>query len=132
MDEIVPGLFIGTIYEAGPFTGLSISVLDYRAPFWPPHVEHIAVLDVARLEAGGDARALRPQLNAVASRIEAGLAAGRRVLVSCGQGIERAPLAAAWFLSKARGCSLEDAYAVIIRRRPQVEPRLEWIEWPGF
>ena len=63
----------------------------------------------------------------IRSVIDKALAEGRRVLVHCGAGSERAPLTVAWFLNRRRAMSLEEAYTLLKRKRPIVQDRRAWL-----
>jgi protein-tyrosine phosphatase len=62
-----------------------------------------------------------------ASVIDNALTTGRRVLVHCGAGSERAPLTVAWFLNRRRAMSLDAAYDLLKRKRPIVQDRRFWL-----
>ncbi|HEY1851366.1 MAG TPA: dual specificity protein phosphatase, partial [Candidatus Binataceae bacterium] len=66
-------------------------------------------------------------LDITAGVIDNALAAGRRVLVHCGAGSERAQLTVAWFLHRRRAMSLDDAYDLLKRKRPIVQDRRAWL-----
>ena len=66
-------------------------------------------------------------LDTIASAIDDALANGRRVLVHCGAGSERAPLTIAWFLNRRRAMSLDAAYELLKRKRPMVKDRRAWL-----
>jgi protein-tyrosine phosphatase len=66
-------------------------------------------------------------LDLTASVIDKALAEGRRVLVHCGAGSERAPLTVAWFLNRRRAMSLDTAYELLKRKRPIVQDRSFWL-----
>jgi len=53
-----------------------------------------------------------------------------QILVHCAAGIERSPLAVAWWMVTIRdhpACTWDDAYKFILSKRPQVEDRRYWI-----
>jgi hypothetical protein len=64
------------------------------------------------------------------SRSTTKTAIGRPVLVFCGHGIRRGPLAAAWYLHRSEGLTLAEAYTRIRAVRPQIEEAKEWIGDP--
>jgi protein-tyrosine phosphatase len=66
-------------------------------------------------------------LDITASVIDNALTGGRRVLVHCGAGSERAPLTVAWFLNRRRAMSLDAAYDLLKRKRPIVQDRRFWL-----
>jgi len=66
-------------------------------------------------------------LDRTATLIEEELALGRRVLVHCEEGCERAPLVVAWFLKTKRGKTLDEAYGLLKSQRPIIEDRRRWL-----
>jgi hypothetical protein len=122
-SEVAPGIFVGGWKEALAFEGIRICVLDERPEDMPP-ASHVPVYD------GENDRALLKNLDRIATEITDARAKGRPVLLFCGHGVRRSPLAAAWYLHRAEGLTLEEAYARIRSVRPQVEPANEWIGDP--
>jgi protein-tyrosine phosphatase len=114
MNEIIDNLLVGNRGDAqSGFDGLIICVLEEK-PFdqspnaiWMPFA--IGSLDI------------------IASMIDDALANGRRVLVHCEAGSERAPLSIAWFLHRRRAMSLDAAYDLLKRKRPIVKDRRAWL-----
>jgi histidinol-phosphate aminotransferase len=119
-SEIAPGVFVGGWRDAAGFAGTRFCVLDERPDDMPP-ATHIPIYD------GGSDRALRANLDRVAEGMRAARAKGTPVLVFCGHGVRRSPLAAAWYLHRADGLPLEEAFARIRAARPQVEEPKEWL-----
>jgi protein-tyrosine phosphatase len=79
MNEIIDNLFVGDLGDAqSGFDGLIICVLDEKPIDEPPNALWMP-FDIGTLDI-------------IASMIENGMANGRRVLVHCGAGSERAPL----------------------------------------
>ena len=72
---------------------------------------------------GGMVRADEGQLDVVADTIESRLASGQSVLVHCGAGVERGPLAVAWYLHRKVGMTMDEAYQHVMGRRPQAQRR---------
>src|SRR6266516_444082 len=108
--EIIANLFVGDLQDAQKFDGTIITVLPDVPEGEPPHAIHMPIL----------ARGI-DSLDTTADLIDRSLADGRRVLVHCEEGCERAPLVIAWFLKTRRAMSLDDAYALLKARRPIVE-----------
>lgn len=129
MNEIIPGLWIGNMDEA--------RYLERRAPF-----ENFAVICVLEswqghwlnvwqplLSSAPNGQVAKWALDAVAGLIQAYLDAGRKVFVHCGAGIERSPLAVAWYLIKSKHAKdFDEAYKIIREKRPEVMDRRFWIE----
>jgi hypothetical protein len=115
-SEIVANLYVGDLQDARKFDGIIISVL-------------------ADVPAGEPARSIqmpflangRASLDSTAAVIDAALALNQRVLVHCEEGSERAPLVVAWFLNRRRGMSIDDAYKLLITKRPIIRDRRRWL-----
>lgn len=71
--------------------------------------------------------ATRESLDAIADTIDEQLERGNRVLVHCGIGAERSPMAVAWWLARGRGVDLDRAYQWIGAMRPGVIDRRSWM-----
>ena len=115
-SEIITNLYVGDLQDARKFDGIIISVL-------------------ADVPAGEPARSIqmpflangRASLDSTAALIDAALALNQRVLVHCEEGSERAPLVVAWFLNRRRGMSIDDAYKLLIAKRPIIRDRRKWL-----
>ena len=117
VTEIIENLFVGGLADASAgFDGLIICVLADRPADEPANMIWIPFL------AQGAA-----SLDKTAQAIDNALSDGRRVLVHCGAGSERAPLTVAWFLNRRRAMSLDAAYALLKRKRPIVQDRSFWL-----
>lgn len=124
--EIVKNLFIGDQKDAETWPYSRICVIEYkeecglktnRPDFWIPLLEgHVDEEHVPERN-----------LDKVADKIEEELKKGIPLIVQCWLGIERSPLATAWYLHKYRGMSLEDAYKLIQSKRHIVQDRRVWI-----
>ena len=131
--EILPNLFLGDLADAKRWQGFAITVLEYRPPELPTNVVHIPIVDTSRqVTNSDDAHALFVQLEALVTVIDAAMARGEKVLVSCGQGMERSPLAVVWYLFRRKGMTVEEAYNLVEEKRPQVIEHLEWLHGEGF
>ncbi len=133
-SEILPGLWIGTYRDSYAWKGFAICVLEERFSELPKTVAHVPILDPDGFD-GGDGSSLRAvyaQLEAVNDLVDAALARKDTVLVCCGQGIERSPLAVVWYLHRRKGMTVTQAYALVRSKRPEVQERLEWLHGEGF
>jgi protein-tyrosine phosphatase len=119
-SEILPGVFVGAWKDAVSFQGERICVLDDR-PEDAPAEERIRIYDDAK-----DAPIVA-NLDRVAKRVDLARASGRSVLIFCGHGVRRSPMAGAWYLHRSAGLTLDEAYEWIRARRPQVEPARDWV-----
>src|SRR5579884_2643613 len=52
---------------------------------------------------------------------------GKKVLLHCGAGIERSPLACVWFLHTKRNMDFDEAYEFVKEKRPIVADRRTWL-----
>jgi atypical dual specificity phosphatase len=119
-SEIIPGLFVGGRADAAGFQGIRICVLD-NAGDESPAEARIPILTAK--DRGAD----RAALDKVAARIQEALRHRDRILVYCGYGVRRSPLAVAWFLHRTRGHSLDDAYQIVQKGRAETEPAYRWL-----
>jgi protein-tyrosine phosphatase len=119
-SEIVPGLFVGDQQDAKVFEGDIICVLETRPADEPEHAISLPILSA-------DGVAHPKPLNRVAAEIAARLRLDHRVLVHCGAGVERSPLAVAWYLSRYHDMRLTDAYAMVCERHPPAADRTSWL-----
>ena len=115
-SEIIPNLFVGDLQDAQRFEGVIINVLPDLIEGEPAHAIHMPFLSD-----GIDS------MERSAALIDEALARGKRVLVHCEEGCERAPLVIAWFLRTRRAMTLDQAYALLKSRRPMVEDRRRWL-----
>lgn len=118
--EFAPGVFVGGWGDAAAFQGTRFCVLDEKPEGMPPGT-HIPIYD----ETSGTA--LRPNLDRLAREIGRARAAGRPVIVFCGHGVRRSPLAAAWYLHRSEELPLGAAFERVRAIRPQAEPPSSWM-----
>jgi len=119
-QEISPGVFLGGWNDALKFEGKRFCVLD-EAPDDMPPATHVRVYDEAK-----DAPIVA-NLDRLASEMNSARRSDEPVLVFCGHGVRRSPLAAAWYLHRYEKLPLDEAYAKIRAVRPKVETAQEWI-----
>ena|SRR6267378_7425473 len=124
-SEIFPGVFVGDQADGqtwGNGTDRLLCVLEQ-----PSQRNGVAWIPILMQKQVTFARA--SQLDAVAAIIEDSLKCGQRILVHCGAGIERSPLALAWWLvTSGRLKTLDEAYRLLIEKRPIVQDRRAWLE----
>lgn len=119
-SEFSPGIFVGGWKDAVRFQGSRFCVLD-EAPADMPTATHVPIYDE-----GAD-RAIRENLDRLVRAMRKEHSVGNPVLVFCGHGVRRSPLAAAWYLRQTEGVSLGEAYHRIRSVRPRIEEAHEWI-----
>lgn len=119
-SQIAPGVFVGNWDDAVKFEGSRFCVLD-EAPAEMPPSTHVRIYDEEKDRADSKA------LDRVAASMKAAHDAGKPVLVYCGQGIYRSPLAAAWYLKRTEGVSIQEAYKRVLAVRPKAKPAATWL-----
>lgn len=120
-SEVAPGVFVGGWNDAVTFEGARFCVLDARPEDELPADEHRAIYNAEK-----DAP-IRANLDELAELAHRARAKGSPVLFFCGHGVRRGPLAAAWYLHRSEGISLDQAYVRIRAARPGVETVQEWV-----
>jgi protein-tyrosine phosphatase len=125
--QIQADLFIGDLADARIWEGSTLFVQELRDPTLPARVIHLPVFDPQ------NGRALFGQLEAVLCVADDALKwRDPPLLIACGDGLERAPVAAVWFLYRKRGMSVPQAYRLVRERRPEVVEHFDWLFGPGF
>jgi protein-tyrosine phosphatase len=119
-SEIAPGVFVGGWKDAIDFKGTRFCVLDEAPPDMPP-ATHVQIYD------GTSDQADSKSLDRLAEAIRGVQAKGEPVLVFCGHGIRRSPLAGAWYLRRTQGLTLDEAFDRVRAVRPKVEHAREWV-----
>ncbi len=120
VSEVAPGVFVGGWKDAARFVGARFCVLDEPEPEMPADA-HRPIYDEAKDEP------IRANLDEVAELVRGARKRGKPVLLFCGHGIRRSPLAAAWYLHRTEGLTLDAAYDRIRSVRPRVEHVREWV-----
>jgi hypothetical protein len=123
-SEISPGVFVGGWKDALAFEGARFCVLD-EAPSDMPAATHVTIYDDAA------DRPIVKNLDRVTEAMHVARAKNEPVLVFCGHGIRRSPMAGAWYLHRFEGLSLDGAYARIREIRPKVEHARDWVGDPA-
>jgi hypothetical protein len=118
--EFSPGVFVGGWKDALRFEGSRFCVLD-EAPEDMPPATHVPIYD------GATDRAIPQNLDALARQMRDARSHGQPVLVFCGHGVRRSPLAAAWYLRRTEGLTLGEAYERVRAVRPKIEEAREWV-----
>jgi len=117
--EVRPGLFVGGWGDAQKFSGTKFCVLD-EAPPDMPAATHVAIFDEATEEP------IVSSLDQLSELISAARTREEPVLVFCGHGVRRSPLAVAWHLHRSESIPLDDAFDRIRAVRPFIEPVHAW------
>ena len=124
-NKILENLYLGDQADASHFDqdfpdGHIIVVLEERPRLEPFKSMHIPVLT-------SSSHVHSTQLNKIACVINAILGQGKPLLVHCAAGVERSPLTVAWYLHKYQNVSMDGAYEIIKRLRPQIADRQQWL-----
>ena len=126
-------LYLGSLVDARAWAGERLSV--HENPVDYPRGPDDACIAILQARPRGSASrpeqfwASRSQLERASSHISARLAAGVRLLVHCGGGVERSPLTIAWWLVRTGECQdLCAAYAMLRATRDIVADRTRWLE----
>ncbi len=121
-NEIIPGLWIGDSQDAEKFQGIRICVHEAgcnHGCFQGPILKQVLVPEI---------RASVLQLNSLAEFIDRQMKKNEGpVLVHCGAGIERSPLTVTWYLQSKQKMSLEEAWQLVSKNRPQAQDRRVWL-----
>jgi len=130
-NKIIHEIYVGDLQDALNWDGNLLCVLEERPKDEPTNALHIPILGLKwekKENADGYVdKALTVQLDAVAHVIQNHIDAKEKLLVHCGAGMERSPLALTWYLHTRMGLTLEEAFEFVKERRPQAQNRLEWI-----
>jgi protein-tyrosine phosphatase len=122
-SEVASGVFVGGWNDSVKFEGARFCVLD-EAPDELEGAAHYPIYDPTKGEA------IPENLDRLARAMEKAHDGGKPVLVFCGHGIRRGPLGAAWYLHRAEGIPLPEAFDRVAEVRPRIERPREWIESP--
>jgi len=128
MDEILPGLFLGDLKDANQTPEILKLCMLEGCPLFDPYRPNTVHVPILRRRSDGEMVADTGQLNLAADMIYSCSAVGKPLLVHCGAGVERSPLTMAWFLHRKLHKTLDEAYAIVIARRPMVQRRDQWLE----
>ncbi|MCI4372053.1 MAG: dual specificity protein phosphatase family protein [Thermoplasmata archaeon] len=120
LSEIAPEVYVGGWKDAETFGGTRFCVLD-EAPEGMPKGTHIPIYDEAT------DRAIVSNLDRLADSVMTARARGEPVLLFCGHGVRRSPLAGAWYLHRSEKISLDAAYDRIQNVRPKIERAEKWV-----
>lgn len=128
IDMVIEHLFVGsmdTAYEASKHDFTIICVVDkfHNLPLLPG-TKHIPITKINRY---GRIEASITGLNRVALLIDDNLKKGKDILVHCGAGMERGPLAVMWYLHIFHKMTLDDAYNKVSRAHSDTMYRINWI-----
>jgi len=120
-------LYLGDWESAQEFDGERICVHE-RSPAYGVcwHMPILVVPPKSKFDRSG-AIAPPERLDAVALTIDTCLTTGRKVLVHCQGGVERSPLAVAWWHAHGDRRLLPQAYEWLKALRPVIADRTSWL-----
>lgn len=118
-SEVRAGFFVGGWDDAEAFSGTRFCVLD-EAPDGMPSATHVPIFDPKTHQP------IVGNLDRLAELIGAARARREPVLVFCGHGVRRAPLAGAWYLHRSEGISLDQSFERVRSIRPGIEHVKKW------
>lgn len=127
VSRILPDLYVGDGADCASWPHMRICVHEGgcdRGCLQMPILHAVAPTD--RRVREPEMRASRESLERIAAMYESSRMAGP-VLIHCGAGIERSPLAAAYILVTRYGMTWDAAYALIVHARPMVQNRMNWL-----
>jgi hypothetical protein len=134
-DSIAPGLFLGGMDEVAKHKAEGCFIVNVlENPSDTPRDAWVPILVDLQTEDGVEVRASPRMLDEAADAITAALKRGKKVFLHCGVGMERSPLAAAWYLWRSGQVkSLDAGYAIVLKKRPSAKRRDSWVAWdePG-
>jgi len=124
-NKIIENLYVGSIHDAIQFRqdkmdAVILCVLENRPDDEPFKAYHIPIIT----ESG---HVHMDQLDHIAFFLETLLDKETECLVHCAAGIERSPLAVAYYLKYSKGISIEEAYQIVKQGRPQTQDRRVWL-----
>lgn len=126
-NKIIDNLYIGDLEDSKvfdkeyPVTGVILCVLENRPASEPFNAFHFPILT----ESG---HVHTEQLDKITQFLYGMLKSDHKILVHCAAGMERSPLAVAYFLQHNFGITLEEAYKIVKKNRPQTLDRSIWLK----
>lgn len=121
-NEIIAGLWLGSAKACAPAKALGFECMSVFEVPWckTSGCSHFPIM--------ADDEKVDPQIltNAV-DQLQSWVVTGKSVLVHCRKGVERSPLTVAVWMRDHSGMSLDQAYELIAKQRPQIEDRREWL-----
>lgn len=119
-SEILPNLYIGNIHDGRSFNGEKICVQEEKRCLHDIGTHHLPLLD-EKYEVGID------NANKISDKINELLKKDKRVIVYCGSGKGRGPVAIQWYLVRYKGFTRKEALeAVKLKHQPTEERHHYW------
>jgi len=132
--EILPGLYLGAAAEA--YYDKKEGLVDVALCVTERSIANLGLgtdwYEIMSFLEEDDENVLRAdvvKLHTISMYIKALLEQKKKIVVFCGVGSERSPLAVVWYLHNFEDFSLNDAYEFVKRKRSIVIDRTDWL--PG-
>ena len=123
---VEPWLFLGSVIDAAHFEGNALCVHE---SLFPPMIKRSEIrIPIAYMHSNPTRMVAQPhQLDLCKIIIHEHAATQTKLLVHCMAGVERSPLTIVWYLMFT-GLTMDQAYAFVKRKRPEVEDRRFWLD----
>ena len=129
MDEIIPGLYVGSIADVyNKDIDVKICVLN-KDEVCPSGTIHIPFLEFS-IESVGVSPTVdhldKNNLDRIADIIDDALKSGKKVLVFCMAGIDRSPFAVVYYMMTKKNMMAHEAYNMIKQKRKIINQHWDW------
>jgi hypothetical protein len=124
--KILNDLYVGDMDDGAAWSGPKICVLKAACPHGCLHDNYVFSAAPEPGAEHGILFASMKRLRRVLTHYQE-LRRQGPVLIHCGHGIERSPLAAVFILVETAGMSVSHAYEMVMLPRPQVQDRSSWL-----
>lgn len=133
MDKILPRIWLGDVKDARTLVGNDhwalICVLEKEVSWFGFDPDEFKKrMPILSPDSNGEMRTTPKRLNMIAKAIDKALETHTNVLVFCGAGMERSPLALTWYIHRRKGVPLDTAYREVQIKRLEAVYRLHWIK----
>lgn len=126
-QNIIGSLYLGDIFAGKSFKGDTLCVHENPDYARMHHMPFLSKQPKSPLDRSGALASIKG-LNKIADFINEYVEQGKDILVHCKGGVERSPLAVAWYLCSCQNFkNLDEAYQYLIRIRPIVSDRKFWL-----
>jgi len=124
MDQVSPGLFVGTVEDAGDESLLRENGVDrvVSLTHGDPEAGFSGSTSVSRFEMMDGPRNDRQVFEKAVESVVSGLGSGEVVLVHCSRGASRSPSVAACAVALHQGVRIEEAFEQVAGNRSEFDP----------
>jgi hypothetical protein len=137
ISKVTEHVFLGDAQDAKTWGGRILCVLEDRPPDEPQHAMVVPILKFVQSKAAnqmqlqtiddGQIHADIEMLDIVAALVNLSVTRNEDILVHCGAGMERSPLAVVWYLHRYERMTIEDAYKLVRASRSETADRRIWL-----